>query len=95
MLAISRKNFGEHNREPAVDGGRRGLPPSTLRQVSTTVARGTLAFSGHVLGNMPWGEVSRRERVAGLALAQMWAQARLMGAVMGGNQVVAEYIHAE
>ena len=95
MLAMGKKNFGEHNRKPAVDGGARGAPPSTLRQVSTTVARSTLAFSGHVLGSLPWGEVSRQQRVAGLAQAQMWAQARLMGAVMGGNQVVAEYIRAQ
>jgi len=66
-----------------------------LRHVSTTVARSTLAFSGRGLGDMPWGETSRQERVAGLALVQMWAQARLMGAVMGGNQLVADFIHAE
>jgi len=94
MLATVGKNFGEHNRKPAVEGGNRGLPPSALRQVSATVARSTLAFSGRVVGGMPWGEVSRQERVAGLALAQMWAQARLMGAVMGGNQLIAEYIKA-
>jgi hypothetical protein len=94
MLAMSGANFSEHKRKPAVEGGIRGLPPSTLRQVSTVVAQGTLASAGQILGGLPWGGVSRRERVQGLALAQMWAQARLLGAVMGGNRLIAEYMFA-
>jgi hypothetical protein len=92
MLAKSGVIFGERNRKPAVEGGIRGIPPSTLRHLSTVIARGTLASAGRVLGRMPWSEATRQERVAGLALAQMWAQARLMGGVMGGNLLIAQFL---
>ncbi len=92
MLAKSGINFSEQERTPAAEGGIRGLPSSALRHISATVARGTLASSGRLLGGMPWGDAPRHEQIRGLALAQMWAQARLMGAVMGGNQLIAEYI---
>jgi hypothetical protein len=94
MLATRGNQGGEEYCGPAVDGGTRGLPPSTLRHLSKAVGQGTLASAGRVLRQMPWGETPWRERVAGLALAQMWAQARLMGAVMGGNQLVTAYLYA-
>jgi hypothetical protein len=87
MLAKCGKKSGEESCGPAVDGGIRGLPPSTLRQISCVVGRRTLR-------RMPWGDSTGRDRVMGLALAQMWAQARLMGVVGGGNQLVREYLYA-
>jgi hypothetical protein len=94
MLAKSGKTSGEFERKPAADGGPCGAPPSVLRQVSAVVAHGTMASAGRALGAMAWGDATRQQKVMGLALAQMWAQAQLMGAVLGGNQLIAQFMHS-
>jgi hypothetical protein len=83
------------NCTPALERGARGTPPSTLRQLTDLVTRGTLARPGRFSrpGINPTAS-SLAERIRSMAWAQMTAQSRLMATVAVSNDLIRSYMNA-
>jgi hypothetical protein len=82
------------NCTPAWKGGARGTPPSTLRQLTECVARGTLARPGRFARPSNNSSASLAERIRNMARSQMAAQTRLMATVALGNELIGNYMYA-
>jgi hypothetical protein len=82
------------NCTPALEGGARGTPPSTLRQLTEFVAGGTLARSGRFARPFNHTSTSLAERIRIMARSQMAAQTRLMATVAVGNELIGNYMYA-
>jgi hypothetical protein len=82
------------NYTPALEGGARGTPPSTLPRITALVARGTLAQPGRFSQLFNHGSTSLAEHIRMMAQAQMAAQSQLMATVAVGNVLICHYIYA-
>jgi hypothetical protein len=91
--SISHANSFDVNGTPALEGGARGTPPSTLRQLTRFVARGTLARPGRFARPDVDNNTSPVERIRGMARSQMAAQSRLMAKIAVSNELICRYLN--